>query len=75
MLLGDGLECIGNNCFGQCGLEEIVIPRSVLRIEYSAFCGCQRLSRLSFEVRSRLEHVGYAAFRGTRLTPKGVKYP
>ena len=37
VLLNDGLEAIGGNCFAQSGLEEIVIPSSVKYIESGVF--------------------------------------
>ena len=43
VLLGDGLEIIGFDCFRQCRLERIVIPRSVQCIERCAFQTCSRL--------------------------------
>ena len=48
MLLGDGLEVIGFNCFFFQNFEEIVIPSSVKHIKYGAFYSCQRLRRVTF---------------------------
>ena len=48
VLLGDGLEAIGFNCFFFQSLEEIVIPGSVKHIKYGAFYSCQRLRRVVF---------------------------
>ena len=35
-----GLYYIGNNCFEGCAIKEIIIPKTVKRIEYKAFEGC-----------------------------------
>ena len=69
------LECIDRNCFGLCGIMEIVIPRSVRSIEDYAFDGCLWLSSLRFEEGSQLGSVGKGAFRGTCLNSLNVQYP
>ena len=39
MLLNDGLETIGKECFEECGLEQVSIPGSVRLISGYAFSG------------------------------------
>ena len=72
---GSRLEAIGDRCFGECGLREVVVPRSVRRIGEGAFRGCRDLVSLRLEEGSLLASVGEGAFRGTRLAPESVQYP
>ena len=48
MLLGKGLEYVGEQCFTKTGVEEAVFPRSIRRIGIRAFKSCERLKRISF---------------------------
>lgn len=42
--LPDGLKSINRNAFWNCkGIEKIIIPRSVTRIGYNPFAGCENL--------------------------------
>lgn len=43
ILLPDGLNTIGSECFSATGLVEIVIPKSVISIGESCFYGCKSL--------------------------------
>ena len=48
VLLGDGLEAIGCECFSGSGLEAITIPKGVQRIGDCAFFRCVSLKQISF---------------------------
>ena len=46
--LSDGLETIGEKCFFEIGLKEILIPSSVTTIEGNAFDMCGSLKAVLF---------------------------
>ena len=48
VLLGEGLEYIGEQCFTKTGVEEVVFPSSIRRIGIRAFKSCKDLKRVSF---------------------------
>ena len=52
--LPEGIESIGRECFKKSELEEIVIPKSVKTIEWSAFLECRSLRKVVFEKVSHL---------------------
>ena len=56
------LERIGPNCFYIAGIERIVIPKGVTKIEHSAFKNCENLKEVVFEEGSRLRTLGESAF-------------
>ena len=53
----EGLEKIGYECFNESGLEEIIIPKSVKTIEWSAFYGCKSLRKVVFQEGSELKEL------------------
>ena len=61
VLLNDGLEAIGGNCFAESGLEEIAFPSSVKYIESSVFQACKSLKRVTV-LGDGLEIIGQEAF-------------
>ena len=54
VVLPENIQIIRDGAFQYSNLGGIVIPKSVLRIESSAFYGCERLSSLEFEANSQL---------------------
>ena len=53
----EGLEKIGWGCFKGSGLEEIIIPKSVKKIEWIAFSQCKNLQRVVFQEGSELREL------------------
>lgn len=58
--LPEGLARIGDRCFSEGGLEEVVLPASVRMVEASAFESCSRLR--SVRLNEGLERLGERAF-------------
>lgn len=48
--------------YGCSEIEELIIPASVKEIGAFAFCGANRISKITFEIGSKLETVGSCAF-------------
>ena len=46
--------------FGESALESVKLPKSLKRIEYSAFAGCKNLRSIAFP--ERLEYIGKWSF-------------
>lgn len=73
------ISIISRNAFKDCSsLEEIIIPKSVIKIERFAFSGCNKLSSVSFNDGSLLESIGGSSFYNcTKLEniifPSGLK--
>lgn len=72
--LPDGLSSIGNNAFGQSGLEHITIPEGISILDTGTFANCQSLVDVTFN--SDLTKVGDAnnnssnVFRSCTALPK-----
>ena len=77
-ILNGGLEVLGTSeqkpngerysgVFEGSGLERVVFPSTLKRIEFSAFCGCARLKNINLP--EGLEHIGMSSFSGT-----GIEY-
>ena len=54
---GSKLKVIGPECFMGAGIEEMVIPKSVEKMQRSAFEGCGSLEEVVFEEGSKLETI------------------
>jgi len=62
---GSQLEYIGEYAFSGCtSLENIIIPSSVITIDYHAFSSCTSLKSVTFEEGSSLQTIGSSAFSG-----------
>ena len=74
VVLPNGLEELGSNCFYGCeSLSNINIPSSIKRIEEYAFYGCVGLkNELSLH---NLEYVGDGAFMGCKNIKLSVRHP
>lgn len=66
VLLGDGLETIGQSCFSECAIGEVAIPRTVKRIGNGAFHSCKQLKWVSF-AESTLEVIEAKGFAKSGL--------
>ena len=66
-MLPEGLERIDYRAFFRSGLEDVLIPRSVLEIAAFAFEECVGLGAVHFEQGSRLRLLGSGAFEGSGL--------
>lgn len=58
------LKVIPAQCFGGCGIESIVIPDSVTKIEMNAFITCYSLK--SVKMSSNVTEIGSSAFAGDK---------
>ena len=54
---GSKLKVIGPECFLGAGIERIVIPKSVEKMQRSAFEHCGSLEEVVFEEGSKLETI------------------
>jgi|GEM_PF-526865 len=75
--IGDAAE-IGDAAFYNCSyLTDFAVPANVTAIGDEAFVGCNRLKSISFGTDSKLETIGKAAFKGSKMTavtlPSGLK--
>ena len=61
VIIPDGVECIGLQCFQCHGMTEVVIPDSVKIIEYMAFSACRSLK--SVTIPKSVEKIRQAAFQ------------
>ena len=71
------VKAIGNSAFKNCtSFVSIFIPKSIIRIEDSAFSYCTNLEIVNFEKNSKLESINYGAFYYCNLIsieiPNGV---
>ena len=76
MRLNEGLEALGpdeDGCsvFYNSALESVVLPSTLKRIEYNAFCNCKNLRSISLP--ERLEFIGTDCFRGSAL--ESIEFP
>ena len=75
MILQEGLESIGDYCFCDTRIREIVIPRTVKSIGDNAFYECKNL--IDVTLPEGLESIGVGCFRYTAIKeiiiPKSVK--
>ena len=53
--------------FQNCGLESVVLPRTLRVVGERAFSNCTHLKHVSFGEDSMLEEIGYRAFFGCAL--------
>ena len=71
------LEKLGDKCFQDTGLEEIVVPAGVTTIGSEAFRGCWKLRSASFQKGGVLEEMGESCFQKSGLeefaVPSSVK--
>lgn len=66
VILGDGLETIGDSCFTECALIELTIPRNVKTIGNGAFHSCRLLKQVAFAGNALLT-IGEYAFTESGL--------
>ena len=75
-VLNRGLEVLGTSeqkpngerysgVFEGSGLERVVFPSTLKKIEFSAFCGCARLKNI--DLPEGLEYIGMSGFSGTGI--------
>ena len=60
------LEKVRKGSFFESGIERIVIPKSVLEIQDSAFRNCTYLRDVVFKAGSALKKIGNDAFRSCK---------
>ena len=61
------VESISHDAFSNNNnITSVILPSSILRIDYNAFYGCSQLSNINFE--EGLEQIGSESFSGTALT-------
>ena len=76
VVLNEGLEALGTDeydtdgknrhgVFGYSAVQDIHLPSTLKRIEYSAFEGCKNLSRLALP--DGLEYIGKQCFEGAGI--------
>ena len=63
---GSKLKVIGPECFLGAGLERMAIPKSVEKMQRSAFEGCGSLEEVVFEEGSKLETIQNKTFNWCR---------
>ena len=66
--MNEGLETIENQCFADTLIEQLTIPASVTYIGAWVFCGCPRLTRITFAENSKLESISYLLGLGRNVT-------
>lgn len=54
-------------CFSESGLEELVVPSSIITTGYAAFRGSRNMKKISFQEGSRLEKIGLKCFSCTGI--------
>ena len=62
------LEVIGEGCFIDTNIKEIVIPKSIDRIGDKAFYNCFSLEKLTFEEGSKINLIGSYNFNDCKIT-------
>ena len=62
--LYEGLEDLGQYCFKETALGEIVIPKSIIYIGERAFSSCSELTKVVFARNSELEIFEEDVFDG-----------
>ena len=48
VVIKDGVDVLGSDCFSECNLTSVVIPASVVEIQYRAFYGNNKLTAIYF---------------------------
>ena len=61
------LQTIGEKSFSESGIEEIVIPHTVVTINNKAFCECKALKKVTFADGSLLQTIGEQCFSGSGI--------
>lgn len=56
IIIGEGIECIGNSAFSAASIEEIVIASTVKNIASNAFSNCLKLEKIT--IPSTVTYVG-----------------
>ncbi len=68
VIVPEGIEKIGSYAFANLtGLEEIVLPSTLEAIEYGAFYGCSKLTKISFSGENNLKIINQRAFENCAL--------
>ena len=62
LVVPDGTKVITSHQYGKTDYERVFIPKSVTKIEASAFKGCENLKHVVFEEGSKLEEIGRYCF-------------
>lgn len=62
VIFKEGLKHIGNSAFANCGIDELVIPSTVIEICANAFNDNNQLQKLTFAEVSNLTTIGDYAF-------------
>ena len=60
--LKEGVEKLGEKCFKNSDLIEIILPKSLKEIEEDAFDNCNKLEKVVFPTGSSLSVIGNNAF-------------
>ncbi len=62
VVISEGIERIDENAFSGCDLKTLMLPESLLSIEYNAFADCLSLKEITFA--EGLDYIGVNAFAG-----------
>ena len=69
IILPEGVEKIGSYAFANLTLlEEIVLPSTLTEIDYGAFYGCKKLTKITFSGENNLKIINKEAFAGCDIT-------
>ncbi len=68
VIVPEGIEKINSYAFANLtGLEEIVLPSTLESIEYGAFYGCSKLTKITFSGENNLKIINQRAFENCAL--------
>ena len=77
LVIPDGTEVIKRWQYKETDYERVFVPKSITKIEDSAFKNCKKLKEVVFEEGSKLEEIRYGCFVGNKLEeitlPKTLK--
>ena len=74
LVISEGCEKIGTWAFWCCdNLKEVVIPKSVKRIEDYAFCSCRQATIILKKHKKDFKYIGISAFKGCKDVKKEVR--
>lgn len=73
-LIRRGIEIVNRSCFQNAMLVSVILPSSLIEIQYHAFYKCEKLQHIRFSKNSRLEVIGACAFESC-TSIKRVNFP